>query len=144
MESVKRRVAWDTSAAIYYLESISPYRPWLERQYQELLATDGMLVLSVVVYHELLVGPWRQRNAAALARIVRFCRKPPVVVLALTPAAARISARLRGENGFATPDSLVIASARSAGCAELVGNDAPWRRFPLGVPYRHLDDTVTA
>ena len=77
MESVKRRVAWDTSAAIYYLESISPYRPWLERQYQELLATDGMLVLSVVVYHELLgltadrceaalntAGAWLEQHAA--------------------------------------------------------------------------------
>lgn len=139
-----QRVAWDTSAAIYYLESVTPYRAWLERQFEELRTQDGILLLSVVVYHELMVGPWKQRNASALARIVRFCRKPPVVVLALTPGTARLSARLRGETGLATPDSLVIATARSAGCVELVGNDARWRRFTLGLPYRFLDDVVGA
>lgn len=137
-----RPSAWDTSAAIYFLEQIEPYHSILRGEFQLLREQGGSVVLSVVVYHELLVGPWRSGDMTALARVVRFCRRPPIELAPLTAATARISARLRATTGLPTPDSLIIASARTAGCAEIVGNDARWRGRALGVAYRHLGDAA--
>lgn len=135
-----RPSAWDTSAAIYFLEQIAPYHSLLRAEFQRSRMGGNSIVLSVVVYHELLVGPWRSGNTSALARIVRFCRRPPIRLASLSEATARISARLRATTGLPTPDSLIIATARTEGCIEIVGNDARWRGRSLGVTYRHLDD----
>ena len=137
-----RRVAWDTSAAIYYLSGIAPYSKWLADQLEAIRQAGGTLMLSAVAYHELLVGPLTKRNPRDLARVVQFCRTPPTSVVPLTASVARRSAMLRAATRLATPDALIIGTAQAADCSEIVGNDSEWRRVPLGIRYRYLRETT--
>ena len=138
--SDRPRVAWDTSATIYYLERAEPFYGSLAEQFGRLQRVGGSLVLSVVVYHELLVGPWKQQDWEAVGRVVLFCRRRPVELADLTPTVIRRSAPLRATTGLATPDSLIIATAQAQRCAEIVGNDRQWRRHALGIPFRFLGE----
>lgn len=143
MEQVTHRpISWDTKAAIYYLEQVQPYYRLLRTEFEYRQGLAALIVISVVAYHEILVGHWRNRSASGLAQVVRFCRRPPIALAAITPRVAHISSRLRAATGLATPDALIVATARAAGCTEIVGNDARWRGKPLGLPYRHLDDAA--
>lgn len=138
----QRRVVFDTTACIYYLE-----RPASDPRCAVLLpvvaaAQAGTvdLMISTVTVTELLTAPLRDgnREAEAAARLFMglLCTVVPVDL-----AVAERAAELRAEHGLRTPDALICATALGSAAA-VVGNDLRWKH--AGLPYVHIDDLVAA
>lgn len=137
---MQRRVVFDTTACIYYLE-----RPAADPRCAVLLpvvaaAQAGTvdLMISTVTVTELLTAPLRDgnREAEAAARLFMglLCTVAPVDL-----AVAERAAALRAEHGLRTPDALICATALGS-AAVVVGNDLRWKQS--GLPYVHIDDVA--
>jgi PIN domain nuclease of toxin-antitoxin system len=66
----------------------------------------------------------------------------PVTIVDLDQRHAIETAYVRAATGLKLPDAAIIATARLAGAAALIGNDRQWRNKPLGVAYHHMDDIL--
>lgn len=100
------------------------------------------VVVSVVTEAELLVRPHRKGDTEAVERIAGILSEEGIHVVALGRPVARSAAELRARHGLALSDAIIVATALSAGCDAIVGNDGRWRRI-REVPYLHLDDLVS-
>lgn len=151
-----RRVSVDTNACVYFLNEIEPWQGCARRLFAK--AGDGALLveLSAIVRLELLVKPYKERNAAEMRRVVRLMEETRGISVApVTDAVITLAAQVRAASSFKTPDAIIIASAVLNRCDAVIGND---RRFAgleelRGVPiigrggvrmsvpsYIHLDD----
>ena len=138
-----RRVAFDTSAIIYYLEGVSPYEQ-LVAEVIDLLALGALrATVSTVVEAEALVKPLRESNQLGVDRIELFFRRQPgLVVRSVDRTVARRAASIRAGVGLALPDALVIATALEEGCQAIVGNDLGVAKRLTELPYLYLQSYI--
>jgi predicted nucleic acid-binding protein len=138
------RVAFDTTACIYYLEcaTTDPRCAVLLPVVRAAEARTIDLVVSTVTVTELLTGPLRAGNQKAEAAVRLFvgllCTVVPVDL-----AVAERAAAIRADHGFRTPDALICATAVLT-AAVIVGNDPKWKRMGSLVTYVHIDDLVAS
>ncbi len=138
-----RRVALDTSAVIYGLEDVAPYRELAQHVFA--LMERGLMIgmASTVVEAEVLVKPLRDGNWPNLARAELFFRDSPnLVIRGFDRAIARRAAKVRATSRMPLPDAIVVATALEERCDAIVGNDSRVASRPLGIPYLYLDDYV--
>lgn len=135
------RIALDTAPLIYFLGGYGPRDAVVE----EILvrASEGRIevVVSVVTEAELLVGALGPRGGDATA-IDRLLDGPGIEVVPVTRSTARVAASLRARQRLRLADAVVAATALTAGCTALVGNDRAFRRLDDRLAYVHLDDLV--
>ena len=84
------------------------------------------LLIPASVYAEILVGPHR-KGADTVAEIEAFLADFAVRIETLTPAIARLAAKLRSESaGLRLPDALVLATADELDAARVLTGDESW------------------
>lgn len=93
-----------------------------EHQHEELL-------IPTSVYAEILVAPNR-RGAEAVAEVEAFLSDLSIRLEALTPAIARVAAKLRSEfRRLRLPDALVLATAVELGAEVVLTGDESWAKI---------------
>lgn len=119
-----KRVALDTNAVIYFLDRTEPYFAYVEAVFERTEKGLMQIVIPVLVEMELLVGPLRKHDAAAVqATRLLMDHFPGLTVAPVDHSAARAAARLRATHGLSTPDALIAGTALVAGCTAIIGND---------------------
>jgi predicted nucleic acid-binding protein len=119
-----RRLALDTNAIIYFLDRTEPHFALMEALFDRAESGELEVVVPALVEMELLVGPYRSSDDAAVDGIrLLLDHFPGLAVAPIDRAAAQAAARLRAELGLATPDALIVGTALAAGCEAVVGND---------------------
>src|SRR5207245_9376259 len=102
-------ISFDTSALIYYLEKIQPYRAWLEPVIESMVAGRRWAFLSVIAEAELLVLPMRQGNRAALDRLASLLTHSSITTVSLARALAAHAASCRARLQRSWMHDLVLA-----------------------------------
>lgn len=119
-----RRVALDTNAVIYYLGAVEPYFERMTELFSRAEAGELSLVLPVIVEAELVVGPLRSGDEAAVETIRTFLESfPNLSIVPIDRSAAQRASGLRARHGLGMADALLAAVAIEAGCDAIVGND---------------------
>jgi len=123
----------DTNAAIALLNG---RQPAIRARLDEALAADAPLALSVIVYHELMVGAAAsERREANENKIVLFILDGGFSILPVEEADAREAADIRAHlRRIAKPigpyDVLIAAQARRAGATLVTANAREFERVP--------------
>ena len=138
------KISFDTSAIIYYLQKVQPYRRWLEPIIDSIEAGDRLMVLSVLAEAELLVHPLRHNSGEAVDRVLAFVKDRSVNLVAVDRGLARDAASIRAKYNLTLVDSVIVATAITAGCEALVGNDKTCAQRVTEIPYIYLDEAVKA
>lgn len=119
-----KRVALDTNAVIYYLGAVEPYFARMAELFSRAEAGELSIVLPVIVEAELLVGPLRSGDVAAVETIRTFLENfPNLTTQPIDRGAAQRASDLRARHGLGMADALLAAAAIEAGCDAIVGND---------------------
>ena len=127
---------------IYFLTGLQPYFDLLVPLFQRVQNRQATMILSVVTESELLVRPFRDRDAEAVERIGDLLSEDGIDVVEVSRGIARRAALLRANHGaLRLPDATIIATAIDAGCDLIVGNDAEWSKLK-DVPFARLDDII--
>ncbi len=130
----------DTSAVIYQVERIEPYRTAAEPLWTDLDAGRAEVGTSDLSLLEVLVKPLRDGNSslATLYRTV-LLGTAGLRCLPITRAILESAAQLRASHNLKTPDAIHAATALQAGCTLFVTNDAGFRRV-AGLPIAVLSE----
>lgn len=136
----KTRIAFDTSAVIYYLENPYPYGFYAAEAFSLLVSGRAAGFVSAMVEMEVLVRPLRIRDKGLLYSIRKFFALHPN--LHITPVnrdIAQEAAQVRAATNLKAPDAIIAATAAVNRCDVIIGNDRAFaRRSEL--PYLVLDD----
>ena len=137
------RVCLDTNAVIYFLDRTEPYFDLVAHVFERAEAGHLEIVLSALVETELLVGPLRDGNPAAVEAVrLLLDHFPGVSVHPIDRSVARAAAQLRAAHGLATPDALIVGTAVVAGAEAIIGNDRRCAARLAAPPYLVLSDYV--
>jgi len=139
-----KRIALDTPVLIYHVEGVEPYAS-LTAALFDWAGREGIsLVLSFLIWTEMLVKPIADGKGEAVRRIEGFLREIPLAEwLPLDEAIAREAARIRGIYGLRTPDAIIAATAVVGGATALVTNDREMRKVEgEGIKVFVLEDFV--
>lgn len=140
-----QRVALDTNAVIYFLDGTEPYFPLVEVVFSMAEKGNLGLLVAAIVETELLVGPLRSGNAAAVGQIrLLLDHFPGLTVTSIDRTVAQTAAELRARHGLATPDALIAAVAQVDGCNALVGNDRDCAQRLTAPDYLYLRDFIVS
>jgi predicted nucleic acid-binding protein len=149
------RVALDTSACIYYLQSESRRFALVRSVLDRAASGDLQIEIPGIVRLELLVRPYTTGDHSELGAIRRFVERiPGIVSPAIGHDVIDACAAVRAKTALKVPDALVAASAAIGRCQALIGNDLRYRRLnevmsirimsrgaTVNLPhYVHLDD----
>lgn len=124
-----RLIAFDTSVLIYHLEGNSAYTAKTGIFLQAIQQGRCHGVLSEISLLELLVQPLRLNMPDVADEYELLLTNFPN--LNLVPVSRSIimkATSIRATYGLKTPDSLIIATAISAGATLLITNDKQWQR----------------
>ena len=132
----------DANSIIYSVERHPVYWPVLQPVWLAAKAKAVEVVSSDLVLLEALVGPFKSGDMALAAAYENLFLQPQTRLLPITHLVLRDAARLRATTKLKTPDAVHAATARQAGCALFVTNDAGFRGL-AGVPVAILDDYLT-
>lgn len=135
-------ISFDTSAIIYYLQKVQPYRRWLEPFIDSVEAGNRLVVLSVLAEAELLVHPLRHSSEDAIDRARAFVDDRSVTLVEVDRALAYDAAALRARHNLTLVDSVIVATAIVSGCDALIGNDRTCARRVTEIPYIYLDEVA--
>ena len=138
-----RKVALDTNAVVYILDTVQPYSELLRHLLG--LMERGLMAASVstIVEAEVLVKPLRDRDRRATEMAQLFFRETPnlrVQVIDRTISAA--AASIRANTRLTLPDAIIAATAVADRCDAIIGNDRTMAERVTGIPYLCLDDYV--
>ncbi len=131
----------DASSLIYSVERIKPYRALLEPMWEQAQTGNLIIVSSPVIVIETLVKPLRDSNTDIEKQYHEIFSSEVVTLIGVSYAIVEEAARLRAETGLETPDALHAATAKQAGCALFITNDADFRRVQE-LPIVALDDLI--
>jgi predicted nucleic acid-binding protein len=132
----------DTVTVIYTVERYPAYWPLVEPMWKAAQAKTIEIVSSELALLEALVGPLKAGNAALVKLFETALLGTDMRLVPITQPVLREAARLRATTRLKTPDAVHAATARQAGCALFVTNDAGFRGLP-GLPVAILDDHLT-
>jgi predicted nucleic acid-binding protein len=137
------RIGVDTAIFIYLIEEDPRFLPLVEPIFEDVAAGRREIVTSALTLLEVLVVPYRARNAGLAERYEELLSNSRgIAVMDLSRDQLRAAAQLRAATGVKTPDALQLAAALSAGCTSFVTND---RRIPAirGMRVLQLGDYKT-
>lgn len=149
------RVAFDTSACIYYLADSGSRADLVDALVSR--AANGLVLIDLpgIVHLELLVGPYRRRAQPDVKRVEKFVlSEPGIRTTSISRRVLMAAAEVRALTGLKVPDALVVGAAIAGPCGAIVGNDDRFKRLDsigtvkslvsggvLRMPrYLHLDD----
>jgi len=117
-------VGLDTSPLIYFIERHPLYFPVVEPFFAAVARGEIQVVTSTLTLTEVLVHPYRHRNAT-LAReyseILLHARN--VRTFPVSPEIAAEAAHLRALYGLRTPDAIQLATAQESQATAILTND---------------------
>jgi predicted nucleic acid-binding protein len=121
----------ETSAVIYFVERIEPYRTASLPLWDALHAGTLQVVTSDLTLLEVLVKPLRD-GKPALATLYRnvLLGTSGFTCTPISRAILEEAARIRASYNLKTPDAVHAASGLAAGCTLFVTNDSVFRRVP--------------
>ncbi|MDK2895616.1 MAG: hypothetical protein PWQ98_1743 [Moorella sp. (in: firmicutes)] len=129
-----QRLLLDTSTIIYFLQGISPYDTILNPLFGLFEQQNLEAVISVITVTELLVGPLKQDNQEALTMVKLFLDDfPGLKVIPISRQIGQMAAAIRAKTNLRLPDALIIATAKTAGCGAIIGNDRTWSKINTAV-----------
>lgn len=124
-----RLIALDTSILIYHLEENPAYIVQTSTFLQAIQQGRCHGILSEITLLELLVLPLRlQMQDVADEYELLLTSYPNLNLIPVSRPIILKAASIRATYGLKTPDSLIIATAISAGATLLVTNDKQWQR----------------
>jgi predicted nucleic acid-binding protein len=131
----------DANALIYLFEGGGPRRDFLVK---ERLGTGLRAVIAVTALAEVLVGRFRQADAAEVAAFRhRLQSTDGFTLLPISIEIAEAAARLRAEYGLGLPDALNLAAAIVYGAAAFLTNDRQLAAInDSPIPILRLDDLL--
>jgi predicted nucleic acid-binding protein len=132
----------DTNPIIYSVERHPVYWPLLQLLWQAAKGKTIEIVSSDLALLETLVGPLKSGDTALATAYEQLFQQAQTRLLPITQAVLREAAGLRATTRLKTPDAVHAATARQAGCALFVTNDAAFRGL-AGLPVVILDDLLT-
>ena len=136
----KTRIAFDTSAVIYYLEDLYPYGIYAAQAFSLLASGVAVGFVSSVVEMETLVRPLRIRDKGLLFSIRRFfALHPNLHVTPVSSDIAQAAAQVRASTNLKAPDAIIAATAAADRCDVIIGNDRAFARNSK-LPYLVLGD----
>ncbi len=127
-----RRLLLDTNVIIYFLQGIDRYDNLLKPLFH--LFEEGRLeaIISVISEAELLVGVQKKDNKEALVMVELLLNNfPGLSVVPVSRQIGQMAASIRAKTNLPLPDSIIIATAKVAGCEAIVGNDLAWSKIDL-------------
>jgi len=125
----------DAGVLIGVLDADDPHHESAVAALRRLIDSGAELVVPASVYAEILVGPFR-RNEDAAVEVETFLSDIGVRIEPVTPQISRSAARLRAAYGskLRLPDALVIATAETLRADRVLTTDTRWpRRAPVEV-----------
>jgi len=117
----------DANPIIYTVEKHPVYGPVLVPLWQAAQAQTIEVVSSELALMESLVGPLKKGDTALEKTYEQAFLGTDMRLLPITQPVLREAARLRATTKLKTPDALHLATAKLAGCALFVSNDAAFR-----------------
>jgi predicted nucleic acid-binding protein len=136
------RVSFDTNALIYLVQNVRPYAPVVESMIRSVREAGNEIAISVITEAEMMVKPLRDGDLVTLASTTTLMQ-PPVRLIDIDRETARRAAGIRARHRLKLEDSLIVASAISARCDFLVGNDRDCARRVTEIPYVYLENVVS-
>ena len=141
LESAKR-LCFDTSALIYYLNRSEPHALAVRQLFEEVRYGRREGLISVVSEVELLVRPLRDGSWLDVERARLVVEAPNLRVVDFDRTIARTTAEVRARTRLRLPDAAIVATAMVSGCDAIVGNDARCAERVRELPYLLLDELV--
>ena len=125
-----RRIFFDTSPLIYFLDENSIFKPQMDKIFYELLNNGSQFITSTVTVEEFLVFPYRNEDNAAVKSFWTFINEGNINVLEIDVNIAVEAAKIRAEyRHIKTADALQLAAAICGGCDLFLTNDRQLRQF---------------
>ena len=125
-----RRIFFDTSPLIYFLDANSIFKPQMDKIFYELLNNSSQFITSTVTVEEFLVFPYRNEDNAAVKSFWTFINEGNINVLEIDVNIAVEAAKIRAEyRHIKTADALQIAAAICGGCDLFLTNDRQLKQF---------------
>ena len=119
-----RRIAFDSNALIYLLDSKEPYAPFVARAVSMIENGQATGLISTIVEMELLVKPMRERDTLTRDRIEVFLRETNnLAVRPVDRFVARRAADVRARTRVGPLGAVIVATALEEKCDAIVGND---------------------
>ena len=114
---------------IYHVEGIQPYSALTAALFDWAGDMGISLVLSTLIWTEMLAKPFKEGNQEAIGRVETFLRSiPKALWLPLDEEVAKEAARIRGVYNLRAPDAIVVATSLVGRATTLVTNDADMKR----------------
>lgn len=123
-------VYFDSSAFIYSLERIEPYRTLLEPVWLAGQANQFQIISSELVLLETLVKPLRAKDEVLVTLFRSLLYSKEVRLILTTASLWEDAARLRASFGLKSPDALHAATALQEGSKSFMTNDVEFRKVP--------------
>jgi predicted nucleic acid-binding protein len=126
-----RRAAIDTCIFIYQWEANPRYSPLTDFIFTSLEQSDFAAVTSTITMTELLVHPYRERDATRANDLFGLLSTyPNLEWIAPTLEIAARASEIRARFGLRTPDALQAATAVQVNATAMLTNDPIFRRVP--------------
>lgn len=137
-----RKIGLDSNILIYVIERVNPWHELAADLVDAVESGMSGATISALGLAEILSGPARAGDLAAMERYDDEIREiPGLSVESIGPDLAADAAVIRGARGMSLADAIHLASARAAGATAFVTNDRRIRgSAKLEVVY--LDDLV--
>ncbi|MDL1961060.1 MAG: type II toxin-antitoxin system VapC family toxin [Deltaproteobacteria bacterium] len=124
------KYAIDTVTFIYFLERHSSYYQTAKRFFQRLEQGDFSAVMSSLVFAELLVPAYREKDPKRAEGLIRILTDfPNLEVVNLSPEISAEAARLRVLYQVRTPDAIHAATAIKSKAHGIITNDNDFLRL---------------
>jgi len=125
------RIYWDSMLFIYLLEGNPIFGARVKALFESVVRRNDRLCTSVFTLGEVLTGPRRQNDAAAIKAIKAFFASDEVEVLALTADAADRYSVIRASMRVSQADAIHLATASANGVELFVTNDRDLQRVTV-------------
>ena len=122
--SGNRKIFFDTTPLIYFLENSTVFSQSVEQKINECIQTRTNIFISVLGCGEYLVVPYREKDKEQEKRFFKFIKDLNIKVTDINLEIMKSAAQLRAKYKFLkTPDAIQIATAIDVGCDEFYTND---------------------
>ena len=137
-----RRIYWDTMIHAYWFEDNKALSVRVQHIYSTMLKRGDVLCTSPFVLSELLVGPIKHQDFAAVDAIEQFFDSDAVTMLPYSRQSVRMFAELRAHHGVQSLDAVHLAIAASSGVDLFLTYDRRLHKLTVpGLPFIASLDT---
>jgi predicted nucleic acid-binding protein len=132
----------DTAPIIYFIEKNEKFYDVLEELFNGLTKGDFQTISSSLTLHEVLVQPYRLDKKELVYQYKEILlNSKGIMILPFTNEIADISARIRANYNFSTPDSIQISTALFGHAKIFLTNDKDLKKIK-DIEIVLLDDLV--